>query len=63
VGVKHDLALLDLTVLLEQASDLGLGKTGVDTGDEKVGSGVDGAIILGRRSAAVVLGATWWSVS
>lgn len=63
MGVKHDLALLDLTVLLEQAGDLGLGKTGVDAGDEKVGSGVDGAIILGRGSSAVVLGATWWSVS
>lgn len=62
VWVKHDLALLDLTVLLEEASDLGLGQAWVNAGDEQVRSRVHGAIVLGRRST-VVLGATGWTVS
>jgi hypothetical protein len=62
VWIKHDLALLDLTILLEQASDLGLGETWVDAGDEQVRSRVHGAIVLRRRST-VVLWATGWAVS
>lgn len=46
VGVLHDLALLDLAILLEEAGDLGLLETGVDAGDEEVGAGVDGTIVI-----------------
>ena len=52
VGVKHDLALLDITVFLKETSDLLLGKTRVDTGDEEVGAWVDCTIILGRATLA-----------
>jgi hypothetical protein len=54
VGVKHDLALLNITVLLKETGDLLLRETRVDAGHEEVGSGVDGSIIGGR--ATVVLG-------
>ena len=40
VGVAHNAASLDITVLLEQATDLLLSQTGVDAGNEKVGAGV-----------------------
>lgn len=40
VGVAHDIALLDLAILLEQASDLVLSETRVNAGDEEVRSGV-----------------------
>lgn len=46
VWVKHDLALLDLTVLLEKTSDLGFGETWVDASNEQVRPWVDGAIVL-----------------
>lgn len=46
VGVLHDLALLDLAILLEEAGDLSLLETGVDAGDEEVGAGVDGTIVI-----------------
>lgn len=58
VGVAHDLALLDLAVLLEHARHLGLGQTGVDTGHEEVRAGVNCTVIIdiaGAR-ATVVLG-------
>lgn len=32
--IAHDLTLLDLTVLLEEARNLGLGQTGVDASDK-----------------------------
>ena len=54
VGVKHDLALLDVAILLKEASNLLLGETRVDTGHKEVGSGVDGSIISGW--ATIVLG-------
>lgn len=38
VGVAHDVALLDFTVLLEQTCDLLLAQGGVDAGDEEVGA-------------------------
>jgi len=57
VRVKHDLALLDITVLLKETSDLGLVETRVDAGDEEVGAWVDSTVIL-RRRTAIVLGAT-----
>jgi hypothetical protein len=50
VGIKHDLALLDITVFLKETSDLLLRETRMDTSDEEVGSRVDCTIILGRRA-------------
>jgi len=52
--IQHDLALLDITILLEETGYLQLGETRMDTGDEEVRTRVDGAIILGR--ASLVLG-------
>jgi hypothetical protein len=40
VRIAHDAASLDITVLLEQATDLLLGQAGVDAGNEKVGARV-----------------------
>jgi hypothetical protein len=50
VRVAHDLALLNLAILFEHLGDLSLGQARVDSGDEEVGAGVDGTIIvvLGR---------------
>jgi hypothetical protein len=48
--VQHDLALLDITILLEETGYLSLGKARMDTSDEEVRTRVDGAIILGRAS-------------
>jgi hypothetical protein len=56
VGIKHDLALLNITVFLEETGNLLLGKARVDTGDEEVGAWVDCTVILGR--ATLVLGRT-----
>ena len=64
VWVKHDLALLNLTVLLEKTSDFGLGETWVNTSHEQVRPWVDSAIILTATTgwwSAVVLWATWWT--
>ena len=46
MGVAHDLALLDGTVLGEQASHLILRQAGVDTSDKEVRAGVDGTIVV-----------------
>jgi hypothetical protein len=46
VGILHDLALLDLTVLLKEARNLCLLEARVDTGDEEVGTRVDGTIVI-----------------
>ena len=54
MGIKHDLALFDITIFLEEAGNFSLGETGVDSGDEKVGARVDSAVILGRTT--IVLG-------
>jgi hypothetical protein len=56
MGIKHDLAFLNIAVFLEETSDLLLGETRVDTGDEEVGAWVDCAVILGR--ATLILGRT-----
>lgn len=64
VWVKHDLALLNLAVLLEKTSDLSLGETWVDASNEQVRSRVDGAIVWAAATgwwSAVVLWATWWT--
>jgi hypothetical protein len=54
MGVKHDLALLDITVFLEETGDFLFGEARVNTSDEKVGSMVDRTIIL--RSTTISLG-------
>jgi len=54
MGVKHDLALLNIAVLLEKTSNFGLRETRVDTSDKQVRSWVDSAIVLG--STTVILG-------
>jgi hypothetical protein len=56
VGIEHDLALLDIAILLKETSNLLLRETRVDTSHEEVRSRVDGSII--RRRATFVL---WWA--
>jgi hypothetical protein len=55
VWVKHDLALLDVTVLLKETSDLLLGKAWVNSGNKEVGTWVNGTIIIGWSAATT----TW----
>jgi hypothetical protein len=61
VGIAHDLALLDLAVLLEEASDLLLSQLGVDARDEEVGTGIGSSILiailttLGSRAVTVIV--------
>jgi len=55
VRVFHDLALLDFTILLEQTGHLSLVETGMDSGDEEVGSRVNGTIFV---FAIIFLGST-----
>lgn len=60
MGVQHDGAVVDITVLLEETRNIGLGQTGMNASDEEVGAGVDGALILflnglaGNRSSVGV---------
>jgi hypothetical protein len=57
VRVAHDVTLLDLAILLEETSDLLLGKRGMDASDEEVGARVAAArvvillVTLSRRRA------------
>lgn len=44
--VTHNVALLDLTILLEEAGDFLLAQTWVDSGDEQVGARVGGLIVV-----------------
>jgi hypothetical protein len=58
VRIAHDVALLDLAILLEETSNLFFGQRGVDTSDEQVGSLVAALLLLdvarlGRRATAV----------
>lgn len=46
MGVLHDLAFLDLAVFLEKAGDFGLREAGVNSGDEEVGTRVNGTIFV-----------------
>ena len=54
MGIKHDLALLDITVFLKETRNLALGETRMDAGNEQIGARVDSAIIL--RRATIILG-------
>jgi len=58
VWITHDVALLDITIFLEKAGHFLLGKTWVDTSDEKVGAWVDSTIILSAWRTTVLLGST-----
>jgi hypothetical protein len=63
VGIAHNVALLDLAILLEEASNLVFSQRGVDTSDEQVGSFVAALLRLdvarlGRR-ATVQVSARW----
>jgi hypothetical protein len=48
VWVAHDVALLDLTIFLEQTRNLLLAQTGMNTGDEEIGARVAAAIVSAR---------------
>ena len=66
VRVAHDVALLDLAILLEEASNLFFGQRGVDTSDEQVGALVAALLRLdvarlGRRATVHVLAG--WAVA
>jgi hypothetical protein len=58
MGVKHDLALLDVTIFLKQTSDFLLIETRVDAGNKKIGTWVDRAIISWRRTTCTAIGGT-----
>lgn len=65
VRIAHDVALLDLAILLEEASNLFFGQGGVDASDEQVGSLIAALLRLdvarlGRRATVQVL-AGWAS--
>jgi hypothetical protein len=51
--IKHNLALLNVSVFLEEAGDFVLRELGVNAGNEQVGTWVHCAIVLGR--ATIVL--------
>jgi hypothetical protein len=60
VGIAHDVALLNFTILLEETCDLVFSQTGVDAGDEEVGALVAALILLTvarlrRRATAVTV--------
>lgn len=54
MGITHDLALLDLAVLLEHLGDLGLAQAGMDASDKEVRAGVDGSVIIVSGTLAVL---------
>lgn len=49
VRVDHDRAALDITIFLEKTRNVGLGQTGVNAGDEKVGASVDRTLLILKR--------------
>lgn len=56
VRVLHDLAFLNLSIFLEEAGHFGLGEPGMNTGDEEVGTRVNGSVFI--LAAIVLLRAT-----
>jgi len=46
VRVTHDLAFLDIAVLLEHLGHLGFRETRMNTRDEEIGARVDGAVVV-----------------
>jgi len=61
MGIKHDLALLNIAVFLEETGNFNFSETRMDTGDEEVGAWVDSTIIL--RWTTIVLGRTTGQIS
>jgi hypothetical protein len=53
VRIKHDLALLDITIFLKEAGNFLLRETRMNTSNEEVGSRVYSAVILG---SAIIFG-------
>lgn len=58
VGIAHDVALLNLAVLLKETGDLFLTKRRMNAGDEQVGARVAALVIivptLGGRATAII---------
>jgi hypothetical protein len=54
VRVAHDLALLDIAILLKHLGDLGLGELGVDAGNEEVRARVYSTIIIVSGSGNIL---------
>ena len=54
VRVKHDLAFLNFTILLEEASNFSLGETRMDASNKKVGARIDSTVILGRWTTVIL---------
>lgn len=46
MGIAHDVALLDLSILLKEAGDLFLAESWMNAGDEEVGSSVHGVLAI-----------------
>ena len=67
VRVTHNVALLDLAILIEQTCDLLLGEARVNAGHEKVGTWVAGTrivgvlVLAGASAAASSSRLRWWT--
>jgi hypothetical protein len=46
VWIPHDVAFLDLTIFLEQLSNISLGQTRMDASDEEVSARVHGTFVI-----------------
>jgi hypothetical protein len=46
VGVQHDRAVIDITVLLEETRNVGFGQAWVDASDEQVGAAIKGTFLF-----------------
>jgi hypothetical protein len=67
VGVQHDRAVIDITVLLEETRNVGFGQAWVDASDEQVGAAIKGTFLFlfllqvslaqGARTFITVVGA------
>jgi hypothetical protein len=53
MGIKHDLALLNVTVLLKETSNLDFSEARMDTSNKEIRSGVNSTIILRRTTVTL----------
>jgi len=58
MGIKHDLALLNITIFFEETSDFDLRQARMDSSNKEVRAWIDCTIVLGRT--AIVL---WWTTA
>lgn len=58
MGVSHDLALLDIAILLKHLGDFCLAQTGVDASDKEVGAWVDGTVVIAISGASGMVALT-----